>query len=391
VKIVIQNNSRMWGGNEKWAATVAAGLRARGHEVIVSCRPRGPVREAMEARGIPTTSVRPGGYADVARGARFTAWLRRERPDVVLLTSWRTTPWGAFAARRAGVPRTVVRLGIVRRLPERGRAVWPYRGRVDALIVNAPEIREAWLASAPWFPAERVHVVLNGVAPQRRLDDAERASIRAELGLSPDARVVAGAGWMAPRKGFDLLLDAFARAAVDGSELLLVGTGPEEPHLRERARALGVAQRVRWAGERADVPRVLGACDLFVLASRNEGMANVMLEAMSAGTPVAATEVSGVRTALGARGGRPAAGWIVPVDDAPALARAVAEALAGGAQADARAAEASWRADNWFGVERMVQETESVLMETRVPPRTEENAHSRSGDAGTQAENAVRP
>jgi glycosyltransferase involved in cell wall biosynthesis len=344
----------------------------------------------MEARGIPTTSVRPGGYADVARGARFTAWLRRERPDAVLLTSWRTTPWGAFAARRAGVPRTVVRLGIVRRLPERGRAAWPYRGRVDALIVNAPEIRDAWLDSAPWFPADGVHVVLNGVLPHPRPGAAERAAVRAELGLSPDARVVAGAGWMARRKGFDLLLEAFARAAVPGSELLLVGTGPEEAALREQARALGVAGRVRWAGARAEVPRVLGACDLFVLASRNEGMANVMLEAMAAGTPVTATDVSGVRTALAARAGRPEAGWIVPVDDAPAMARSIAGVLPGGAETEGRAAEAWWRARNWFGVERMVLETESVLMQTRVPPRTEGNDTPRNRDAGKEAEDAVR-
>lgn len=361
MKIVIQNNSRVWGGNEKWFATLAAGLVARGHRVVVSCRADGPVRRELERRGVATTPIRPGGYADVVRGIRFTRWLRRERPDVLLLTSWRTTPWAAWAARSAGVPRTVVRLGIVRTLRPGPRDAWPFRGRVDALIVNSPAVRDAWLRTAPWFPADAVHLVLNGVPAAPPLSAAERAAARAELGLSADAAGVVGAGRLSRRKGFDFLIDAFARADVAGSELLLVGTGEEEAALRAQAAALGIESRVRFVGERGDVPRVLGACDLFVLSSHNEGMANVMLEAMAAGLPVAAFDVSGVRDALGPRDGRPAAGWIVPPADTAALAAAISDALRDPDAAAAHVAEASWRVREWFSVERMVEEAEAVL------------------------------
>jgi glycosyltransferase involved in cell wall biosynthesis len=361
VKIVIQNDSSVWGGNEKWLATLAAGLVARGHRVVVSCRADGPVRRELERRGVPTTSIRPGGYADVVRGLRFRRWLRWEGPDVLLLTSWRTTPWGAWAARRAGVTRTVVRLGIVRTLRPGRRDAWPFRGRVDALIVNSPAVREAWLRTAPWFPADEVHLVLNGVPAVPALSDEERAAVRAELGLSADTAVVVGAGRLSKRKGFDFLIDAFARADVPGSELLVVGTGEEEAALRAQAAALGIDGRVRFAGERGDVPRVLGACGLFVLSSHNEGMANVMLEAMAAGIPVAAFDVSGVRDAIGPRDGRPAAGWVVPPADTDALASAIRNALLDADTVAARVAEASWRVGNWFSVERMVDEAEAAL------------------------------
>lgn len=361
MKIVIQNNSRVWGGNEKWFATLAGGLVSRGHRVVVSCRADSPVERELARRGIATTSIRPGGYADVVRGLRFWRWLRRERPDVLLLTSWRTTPWGAWAARHAGVPRTVVRLGIVRTLRPGRRDAWPFRGRVDALIVNSPAVRDAWLKTAPWFPAREVHLVLNGVPPAPALSSDDRASVRAELGLSADALVIVGAGRLSRRKGFDYLIDAFARAGIPRSELLLVGTGEEEAALRAQAASLGVGDRVRFAGERGDVPRVLGACDLFVLSSHNEGMANVMLEAMAAGIPVAAFDVSGVRDAIGPRDGRPAAGWIAPPADADALAAAIADALRDPAASSARVAESSWRVSTWFSVDRMVDEAEAVL------------------------------
>jgi glycosyltransferase involved in cell wall biosynthesis len=118
---------------------------------------------------------------------------------------------------------------------------------------------------------------------------------------------------------------------------------------------------VRFAGERGDVQRVLGACDLFVLSSHNEGMANVMLEAMAAGIPVVAFDVSGVRDALGARDGRAAAGRIVPPADTEALAAAIAASLADPDASAALVAEASWRVRNWFSVDRMVDEAEAVL------------------------------
>jgi glycosyltransferase involved in cell wall biosynthesis len=359
VKLVIQNMSRVWGGNEKWMATLAAGLMRRGHHVVVSCRGDGAVPAELARRGISTSAVRPGMLGDAVRGVRFARWLHAERPDALLLTSWKGMTWATWAARRAGVPRTVLRLGIVRRLPRRGRHTWAFRGGVDALIVNAPEIAEAWRQSAPRFPRDAVHLVLNGVPAIAPLGAGERARLRAELGAAPGDRLVAGVGHVERRKGFDLLLRAAAELPAVLPEI--VGSGSAEAELRALAGALGIAERVRWTGFRADAPRLIAACDLFALTSRNEGMANVMLEAMAVGTPVVAADVSGVRRAIAAADDRPAAGWIVPPDDVPALREALADALAAPADASARAAEARWRVEHWFGVERMVDECEAIL------------------------------
>jgi len=82
---------------------------------------------------------------------------------------------------------------------------------------------------------------------------------------------------------------------------------------------LGLATSVRLAGHSDDVPRWLTAADVFVLSSRNEGMANTMLEAMAVGLPCAATAVSGARQLLALSG----AGVVVPVGDMNALAEAI--------------------------------------------------------------------
>jgi glycosyltransferase involved in cell wall biosynthesis len=101
--------------------------------------------------------------------------------------------------------------------------------------------------------------------------------------------------------------------------LLLVGEGPLREKLRRLACQLGLLGAVVFAGSREDVADLLGAMDLYVSSSRSEAMSNAILEAMSVGLPVVATNVGDNADLLGA--GR--AGVIVPPSDAALLARAM--------------------------------------------------------------------
>jgi glycosyltransferase involved in cell wall biosynthesis len=259
----------------------------------------------------------------------------------------------------------VVRLGIVR-IPRRWDAVHWFRRRVDALIVNAPEIVEAWRRGAAWFPAERIHLLLNGIQPAAIDRGRAAARLREDVGADAGTLLIGAAGHVAHRKGFDVLLDAFARAGLADARVVVAGDGPELPGLQRRAREMGIAERVHWLGRRDDVAEVLAGCGVFVLSSRNEGMANVMLEAMAAGTPVIASEIAGVRTALGDDADGGSAGWMVPPEDADALAAALRQVAAllraDPASVDARTREALRRVRERFGVERMVAEAEAVLL-----------------------------
>ena len=124
-----------------------------------------------------------------------------------------------------------------------------------------------------------------------------------------------------PQKGFDVLLRAFAAAALPGHDLLLAGDGPERPALEAQAAALGLAGRVVFTG-RADRPAAVSlfhGCDFFVLPSRQEPQGIVNLEAMAAGKAVLASRVGGVPEIV--REGE--TGLLVPGEDVPALAAAM--------------------------------------------------------------------
>jgi glycosyltransferase involved in cell wall biosynthesis len=359
-KLVIQNGARVWGGNEQWLALLARGLLDRRHAVVVSCVAASPVALRLRERGIPVTPVRPRGPLDAWSGWRFRRWLRAERPDALLLTSWRALRWGAWAGRTAPVPRVAVRLGIVRPLPSRGPLADELRRAVDLWIVNAPEIRAAIAASAPDVPLERVRVLLNGVPEPA----PSRANLREELGLGAGARVLAAAGHVTARKGFDVALEALALLGDPAAHLVVAGAvaEPEEAaRLSARAAALGLGERFHLLGERGDLPAILRGADAFVLTSRNEGMANVLLEAMACGLPVVASDVSGVRTALGGGPGGGAAGVIVPPERPEAVAEALRRILGDRAHASGLGAAARERVRAAFGVDRMVAEAEAML------------------------------
>jgi glycosyltransferase involved in cell wall biosynthesis len=359
MKLVIQNTAHVWGGNEKWLSILATGLQARGHDVIVSCA-AGPVREKLHALGIATSRVRPRGDLDVFSALSFAFWLKHQKPDAVLITSNRPTLFAAWAAHVAKVPRTVVRMGIVREPPPRGPRAYAFAHWIDDIIANSTEISDAWNA-----PGARVHVVMNAIE-ERSAEHAQlREKLRNELQLPAGTLIIGGAGHLAHRKGFDLLLEAFARAQIPSSVLVIVGDGPEREALGRLAASLQLNGRVRFLGSREDGPDVVAGMDIFALCSRNEGMANVMLEAMAAGVPVVATAISGVRQALAEEPPHPAAGRIVPLDDTGALAAALREFATEIRETpqlvESMVAEARRRIQERFSKNRMIDECEAIL------------------------------
>ncbi len=167
--------------------------------------------------------------------------------------------------------------------------------------------------------ATKIEVLRNGVdlAGFKPIDPA---NARAHLSL-PTGRVIASVGHLIPRKGHELVIEAIA--ALPDVTLVIAGSGPEGDALRDLTKRLGVEARVRFLGQlgHEQLPLVYSASDALVLASSNEGWANVLLEAMACGTPVVATDVGGSREVVDA----PEAGVLVTRRDG----RTIADALAG--------------------------------------------------------------
>ncbi|MBD3347813.1 MAG: glycosyltransferase [Candidatus Eisenbacteria bacterium] len=227
------------------------------------------------------------------------------------------------------------------------------------VIVNAEAVRET-LLEARWLDPEKVRVVLNSVS----LDPVPQADGRAalaELGLPRGVPVVCGAGRLTRQKGLDVLIRAFAivRGEFPDARLLILGEGGQRGALEETARDARVEDAVTFAGHVPDVRAALSSVDVYALSSRNEGMANTLLEAMSVGAPIVATDVSGTGEAV--EDCRDA--LVVPPEDPAALADGIARLLRDPELAGRLGSAALETSSERFGRGRMLDELLAVFEE----------------------------
>ncbi|MEM9384878.1 MAG: glycosyltransferase family 4 protein [Pseudomonadota bacterium] len=170
--------------------------------------------------------------------------------------------------------------------------------------------------------ADHVHTLRNGVDLSQFQPVDDRDGARQELGVA--GKVLLTVGHLIERKGNHLVLEAMPE--LPDMTLLLAGDGPERSRLEAQARALGVADRTQFLGRVAhdELRRLYAAADALILASSREGWANVLLEAMACGTPVAATSIWGTPEVVA----EAAAGRLIPERSGDSIAQTVRELLA---------------------------------------------------------------
>lgn len=294
LRIAAHNGARAYGGGEKWTVLLLKGLAERGHRVHLFCNDEGVAARAA-AHGVPASPGALGGHLMLPHVWTFSRRLRGFRPDVLLLSTFKKVWLGGMAARLAGVPRVVSRIGLDTDLPGKH---WTYRLAyrrwVDAVLVNADGIRRDIVDGLPGYPAGRVATVYDGIRLPGPVPD--RGEARTTLGLPVEGHVVGSVTRLSPQKRLDRFLEVMA--LLPGVHAVLAGEGESEGALQARAAELGLVDRVHFLGYREDVSTVLAALDVFLLTSDAEGMANAMLEAMAAGVPVVSTPVSGADEAL---------------------------------------------------------------------------------------------
>lgn len=286
------------GGLERVVAMLAGAQRADQLDARVVAvldpaeRGEHPFLAELAATAVPYVVLRVGAR-DYVGEARGVLRVLRGLPDAVVHThGYRADVVGGWAARRAGVPAVATVHGYTgggwrNRLNERVQAL--ALRRADAVVaVSRPLVERLRRAGVR---AAAIHLVRNGLAPV----DAPlaRAEARAALGIPADALVAGWVGRLSPEKGADVAIEALA-SAPSAWRLAVIGDGPQGAPLRERAAALGVAERVRWLGLVPAAARYLAAFDAFVLSSRTEGTPIALLEAMAMSIPVVATRVGGV-------------------------------------------------------------------------------------------------
>lgn len=275
----------------------------------------------LRAAGAQIEPMPGRGLRDLARLVTLVRHLRRRRFDIVHTHLQYANILGVLAARLAGIP-VVAGLHLAD-VDSFGRRPFTEAMERLALTHGADAVaavgHETALAHEPRL-GRAITVLPNATLPVAPLPAADRLRVRTELSGDVSRPLVVSVGRLRPVKGFTDLLLAFdaVRRIHTNALLVIVGSGPLESELRARRDALGLAPHVSLLGERSDVSRLLAAADLYVSASRMEGLPQTLLEAMAAGLPVVATAVGDVPALV-----TPDTGLVVPSGDAHQLAKAI--------------------------------------------------------------------
>jgi len=267
-----------WPGGAEHDATLPYRVDRIGHRPLLpTAALRRTIKDAADAHAADVVLLGPAWpLGEVAR--------RLERPTIAL-----------SYGHEAGMVR--VGLGpLIRRL----------RRATVVTVISAftRSLLEPWLA-----PHTRVELLPPGVDVQEFHPAVDGAFVRARHGIAPDQPLVVCVSRLVPRKGQDILVEAWPQvtAAVPGAHLLIAGTGPHEAALRRRVGQLGLHQGVTLAGEVSwgDLPAYYAAGDVFAMPCRTrlggldvEGLGMVYLEAQACGIPVVAGRSGGAPEAV---------------------------------------------------------------------------------------------
>jgi glycosyltransferase involved in cell wall biosynthesis len=288
------------GGAQIHVRDLAAAVRAQGHDPSVITSGSGPFVDDLRAMGIPVlvlqhlcVPIRP--IADLRALREIHSALTTLRPELVAAHSSKAGILGRVAGRSLKVPVvfTVHGWAFTPGIPPARAAL--YR-RVERLVgplasklITVSEYDRQLALEARIAPADRVVTVHNG------MPDVPPA-LRADPGRSP-ARLIMVARFET-QKDHPTLLAALGGLRDLPWEIDLVGDGPLMGEMQARAEALGVADRVRFLGQRRDVGQLLAGAQASLLATNWEGFPLSILEAMRAGLPVVASDVGGIRESV---------------------------------------------------------------------------------------------
>jgi glycosyltransferase involved in cell wall biosynthesis len=354
------------GGAENVVLSLTNGLQRRGWPMAVCGREHGVlIPEFVTGVGVHVIPKR--STVDTGHLQSLCALIRKLDIELIHSHLFGNDLYACAAAAITGRPLVCTVHGYDALQTPRRRMAYRFIGRIAKRIVTVSEPLYQQVLASKCAPRDRVAMIRNGIdfTPMTVAGDARRR-VREGLGISPATKVIGAVGNIKPVKGYDVLIEAFAdfQRQIPDSVLLIAG-GVADPDVEHRsslialAGKLGLSDRVRFLGVRADVPELLKALDIYMLPSHSEGTSIALLEAMGSGVPVVATAVGGTPYLLADR----EMGLLVPAGKPTVMSDAMGAIIANESTASRMASKAKKHALETAGLDAMVTGYEALFQD----------------------------
>ena len=306
IRIAFVVHSLQIGGIERSVTRIISGLSRDLFVPFVICLDRtGPTATWLDA-DVPVVEIKKRSGNDIRSILRLASVLREHRIDLVQSHNWGTLIETATARKLARVKYHIhAERGTVLGVREtaglrprlRSIAMRLVLASVSQVMSNAHSVAQR-VEKLCGYPSSKIRIIPNGIRGYSTNGRAQyREKILDSLSIPRDAMIVGSVGRLHEVKGFDVLIRAFSKLPTDTREthLLIVGEGDQRKKLEQIASELNIARRIHLVGHQEDIEHWLLAIDVYVNSSRSEGMSQAIVEAMSVGLPIVATDVGDAR------------------------------------------------------------------------------------------------
>jgi glycosyltransferase involved in cell wall biosynthesis len=326
VNFLFLESSRSWGGQEYRTCLEVNWLNAHGHEAWFGCDPNSHVFAKAQEVGTRIVPFAMTRRFDPITSFHFWQFCRRHRIDLVKTFSSKDH-WLALPLYWSGIPLTRSRC-ITDPIGGANRA-FVFRHGCSRIVADAPVIKRQ-LVKENGIPPEKIEVIGSAVDLSRFHPNRDKQKFRSEIGVPEDAPLIVNIGMIRPDKGQLTLVEA-ARTVLQqypDARFVFVGEGTGTRklglRLREAINRYGLSEHVLMLGYRWDIPDILAASDLVVIASiGTEASPIVLREALACGRPVVATRVGDIAEVIHDR----QHGLLVSPGSAEEIAAAIVELI----------------------------------------------------------------
>jgi len=356
VHIVQVEKQARWAGQTRQTFYVSTQLQARGHDVLVVCRPGSAIGQHAKDAGLQVLDLPMKGWRLFPSALRLARRLRQERFDLLHAHGARDHLLAVIASALAG------RIPVIRTKHNLTRVRRPlfYRRFASRLIAVSKAAQNVLLKAG--VPQEKVTVVYDGADLQRFTPRPKEPAVLEELGLDASHFVIGTAGRLGSKsKGIPTLLRSarILMTKAPNARLLLVGR--KNRQVEGLAASLGLDHHVIFSGFRRDMAATLAVMDLYVQPSVRDAFPSSVLEAMAMGKPVAATRVGGIPEAV-IEG---ETGLLCAPENPEVLAQTILAMMNQPALLEEMGRKARARAERMFTLDRMMDEVEGVYQDVR--------------------------
>ncbi len=295
MNILYISAKKNWGGVVSWMVKTAQGLSKKGHNVmILSAKKSKFTAEAPKDLNIIPWSF---GFDYNPKTIIYIIYLiKKHKIDIVVTNIEKEIAAGGIAAKFCGI-KNIRRVGRHDDFNDSKKKIrFRHEKFVDLCIIPCEEIFNEAVKHSPWLKKEQFNVIYNGRNPAV-FDKEETENIRKNWKVNENDIVIGITSQLTKVKNIDTLIRSFdiLNKEFNNLKLVIAGDGKEKENLKNSVKELELEDKVIFHGFTNQPQLIAAAYDIGVLVSLNEGFPNTVVEYMSVGTPVVATDVGGVK------------------------------------------------------------------------------------------------